>query len=238
MAPSKLKRVFSDLILEGINITRQAQEGDAIYAEKNILDEVFSRYQIWKSDIKDFLTMAKRDNIEFYKFYEADSVPNLKGGIEYSNIQSEESQTLLKNIRTETSKHLNLLKEAGDDVFNKKLPKTTIVNPSIITLGRKNKLTFNTITGDTTLGKVKVNFKADQQKFNVLKTLLNANEKQASYKDLCNALGFPLNKTEYSDIGQIIKTIKEDLQILPEGCAVNTDIFHNIEKVGFRIIVE
>ena len=238
MAPSKLKRVFSDLILEGINITRQAQEGDALYAEENILDEVFSRYQIWKSNIKDFLTIAKRDNIEFYRFYEADSVPSLKGGVEYADIRSEKSQTLLKNIRTETSKHLSLLKEVGNDAFKKKLPKTTIVNPDIITLGKKNKFTFNTITGDTTLGKIEVNFKADQQKFEIIKTLVTSKENFAHDKELCDSVGFLGNKTEYADIGQIIKTIKEDLQILPINSAVNPDIFHNIEKVGYRIIVE
>ena len=250
MSPSKLKKAFSDLMLEGVNITRRAQEGDAIYAvaspthgKKGVdvveyLNNVFTQYHEWKSKIRDFLTETNRNTLEWYQLYESDSVPHLKGGPDYGNIQSEKSQTLLRNIRVETSKTLALLKQVGDSIFKSRLPKIKFKNEDIFELKtKKNLFSFNVVTGDTVFNKVKTNFKAGQQKFKVLTTLISAKEHQADYETLCSSLKFENSKSRRSDIQQILKTIKEDLHILPISGGANPDIFINMERFGFRIVL-
>lgn len=129
--------MLNQFILEGINITKRSQgmgtvyyrdlpivktdsdvsqERDTVhYKDLQYLDNVFRDYHLWWHEIKSFL--LKKTNESKIKFtlisplLEAGNVPMLKGGIEYSDIKSLESQTLLKNIRTETSKKLDLLRE-------------------------------------------------------------------------------------------------------------------------------
>lgn len=227
-------------MLEGINITREAQEGNAIYGRKELLDSVFSRYQIWKSNIKDFLVDTNINTIEWYKFYEADSVPSLKGGPEYADIQSDKSQMLLKNIRIETSKTLALFKQVGDFIFGNKLPKTKITDQNIIELKNKNgktKFRFNFVTGDTELNTTTFNFSYGTQKFILLKTILLANEHQAFYNEICKNLNLDEGKVSNRHIQQLIKEIKEDLRIIPKGKKSGPDIFFVIPKKGYRIKV-
>lgn len=238
MSPSENKKTFSSLMLEGINITRKAQEGDAIYGKENQLQEVFDDYHIWKSRIKDFLTNTNSNSLEWYQFYQADSVPSLKGGLEYGDITSEVSQSLLKKIRLETTGKLQLLKLLGDSLFPENLPKVQLPNTDTIKLGKENSFSFNVVTGDSVLNGTKTNFKVGQQKFKIINTILSSKEHQADYESMSKILGFENNKTKHADIQQIIKTIKEDLKILPRKKSSNPDILFNIEKYGFRIVVE
>jgi hypothetical protein len=252
MMPRKIKDEFSNLILEGVNITRYAQEGNAIYTNnENHLDDILLRYQIWHSRIKNFLTLTNNDNIQWTKFYEADSVPYMKGGFEYGDIGSDKAQTLLKNIRIEASKKIELLTALGHSIFNKKLPATKIKNNDIIRLGQKNLFTFNSITGDTVLNKVKVTFPNGQQKFKFINTLLTSKEYHASYDDLNKAIGIShrnsldknkdIKQTLNRSIQDILKEIKQDLRILPKkqkNKKPNIDIFKNIENFGYRISIE
>lgn len=238
MSPS-LKSAFSELMLEGIKITRKAQESDAIYAEKGVLNEVFAQYQIWRSEIKDFLVDAGLNSLDWYKFYESDSVPLFKGGIEYGDVRNEKSQQLLKNIRTETSVKLALLKSAGDALFGKKLPRTTIENPDKIKIkGKRDSFSFNIRTGNAVLNKTKQNFPPGQQKSEIIKTLITSNEYQAEYDVLCDAAKIKKGKPGHRDIQSLIKEIKGDLKILPAGKKANSDIFKNIPRVGYQLSVK
>lgn len=237
MSPS-LKSAFSELMLEGINITRKAQEGDALYAEKGVLNEVFEQYQVWRSKIKDFLAEAGLNSLEWYKFYESDSVPLFKGGIEYGDVRSEQSQQLLKNIRIETSAKLELLKRAGDALFGKKLPPVAIENPDKIKIkGKRHSFSFNIQTGTAVLNKTTQNFPPGQQKFEIIKSLITANEHHAEYDMLCDATRIKKGKPGHRDIQGLIKEIKSDLGILPAGRKSNPDIFKNIPRVGYRLSV-
>lgn len=239
MSPRDTQNAFDELIIEGVNITRAAQEGDALYHDVIHLHETFARYQIWRAAIKEFLTKANRDTAEWHKFYEANSVPYMKGGIEYGDIASEKSQTLLKNMRIETSKTLELLDEVGGTLFDKNRSQKTIPNSDVVTIqGKKDTLVFNTITGDTTLNKISTTFSPGTQKFNILLTLVTSKEYQASYIALCSALKFENTKSKRADIQQVVKTMKEDLHILPKKKGSDRDIFVSIDKFGFRIIVE
>ena|SRR3989344_4458054 len=106
------------LIVEGVNITKNAQESEAIYKIKNndsvkFLAAVFHRYSVWKQKIKKLLNKEKiAKEIDIGILYEGNSVPDIRpGGIEYGDIQSEKSQELLRNIRIETSKKLDWLRQ-------------------------------------------------------------------------------------------------------------------------------
>lgn len=107
--PQKIEDL-DELIIDGINITRQAQEGDALYSDNQFLAvDVHHRFVLWRFNIREFVSKYYPKSAQ--KFFEADSVPDMKGGIEYGDVTSEKSQTLLKNIREETSKKLGLLRQ-------------------------------------------------------------------------------------------------------------------------------
>lgn len=105
------KNELEKLINRGVDITHGSQEGDILYSENPVdsMHQVFSDYQIWKDDVRLFFIRNGLDN-EASVFFEADDVPLLKGGLAYSFIQSEQSQTLLKNIRKETKIKLDFLR--------------------------------------------------------------------------------------------------------------------------------
>ena len=101
---------LDNLITDGINITRQAQEGNALYSDNQFLAvDIHHRFVLWRFNIREFVSKYYPKSAQ--EFFEADSVPDMKGGIEYGNVTSEKSQTLLKNIREETSKKLDLLRQ-------------------------------------------------------------------------------------------------------------------------------
>ena len=100
---------MNDLIIEGVNVTRQAQEGNALYSSNLLIDDVHRRFVLWRINIREFV--SKYYPKTSVQFFEADSVPDFKGGVEYGDVASEKSQTLLRNIREETSKKLNMLEQ-------------------------------------------------------------------------------------------------------------------------------
>jgi hypothetical protein len=239
MPPSDLRQAFSDLMLRGINLTRAAQEGDAIYAGVDRLHDAFRDYQIWRSDIRDFLADAKVNTLDWYKLYESDSVPLLKGGIEYSDIKSEKSQTLLRNIRVETSSKLDILHELGRTLFQDELPKTEIENPDVVTIsGAKNFFSFNVATGNVRLNSSVVNLPPGQQKYLFLKALVQNKERHAAYDEICSVLKIKSGKVANRKIQGLLKEIKEALHILGENGESNPDIFVNVPRVGYRIVIE
>lgn len=125
---NKILEKLDKLIVEGINITRSAQEGDAIYSSSSdIVDDVHRKYIIWKDDTKKLLNQKEVvKNIDIGILYQSDSVPNFKGGIEYGDVRSEKSQELLKNIRIETSKKLEFLRKVNSKLSGEKIEKKLI----------------------------------------------------------------------------------------------------------------
>jgi len=130
---------LEELILEGINITRNAQEGDALYSSnKFIAVDVHQRYNLWVMDAKDLFRSCKYNHTKspYYwiveKFNLAGSVPFLKGGPEYGDPSSEKSQILLRNIREETTQKLEWLSELRKALTNKLPSKSQreIMSPS------------------------------------------------------------------------------------------------------------
>lgn len=113
---------LQDLIDKGIELTREAQEGDALYRDQFIAVDAHNKFSIWRIALRDFLYREKYFepiNPLYSKvepLLEADSVPMLKGGIEYGDPQSEKSQTLLRNIREETKRKLQILREVREVV--------------------------------------------------------------------------------------------------------------------------
>ena len=139
---SQVLKELDKLIVVGINITNQAQEGDAIYsANYDLLDDVHRRYFTWIYDIKKLLNRKEvLKKIDICVFYEADSVPHLKGGLEYGDVKSDVSQNFLKNIRMETSKKLKYLKDFQNKLSNKKFIRGNIIET-------EPKLLYNLETG-------------------------------------------------------------------------------------------
>ena len=140
-------------------------------------------------------------------------------------MKSPESQTLLKNIRTETTKTLELLELLRAELFAH----------IIIVDGKNNHFSFNTKTGSTTLNDTTVVFPPGQQKYLVLKTIVLSEEMQGSYDDVSEALGITRSKPNNRKIQDIMKDIKEDLEILPVGSNKNEDIFINLPSEAYRI---
>lgn len=104
------EREMNDLIIEGVNITRRAQEGDALYSDNQFLvDDVHRQFVLWRIKVREFVSKYYRKGIDV--FFEADKVPDFKGGIEYGDVKSKKSQTLLRNIRVEASKKMNVLRQ-------------------------------------------------------------------------------------------------------------------------------
>lgn len=129
---------LGELIVEGINISRQAK--NLIYDFDSLVD-VHRRYILWIDDIKESLNKKEIvKKIDISRFYEADSIPDIfPGGIEYSNIESKESQELLKNIKSETNRKLDYLREIKKTLKAKEFDKKTSKKRK----RRKNNYTFS-----------------------------------------------------------------------------------------------
>ena len=109
---------LDDLILEGINITRMAQEGDALYSDNQFIAvNAHNKFAIWREEIKELFVREGFDSSDhpqwplMARLYVSDSVPHFKGGIEYGDPSSDKSQTLLRNIREETTRKLETLQQ-------------------------------------------------------------------------------------------------------------------------------
>lgn len=114
-----------DLILECVNISRQAQKDDALYTDNpRIVFDVHKRYILWKIATKEWLEKQNKRIQERYqdKFYEGDGIPKIASGIDYMDPASTKSQELLKNIETESRKMLGYLKEAQTRITKKAGP--------------------------------------------------------------------------------------------------------------------
>ena len=108
---TKRSRELEKLILEGVNLTRHAQEGDALYSSNQFLAvDIHNSFVSWRQKIKDFVSKNYPYKVAL-TFFEADSVPHFKGGIEYGDVTSNKSQILLRSIREETTRKLSLLRQ-------------------------------------------------------------------------------------------------------------------------------
>ncbi len=106
-----IRDTFDELVRKGILITHSAHEGDILYADNPVekMHDTFRDYHLWKEAVRDFFLSINNEKGALY-FLEADNVPFLKGGLEYSYIESKESQQLLKNIRTAATERLAYLR--------------------------------------------------------------------------------------------------------------------------------
>ena len=122
MKDDKMHSKIDKFIIEGINMTKSAQEKDAVYqgiadSDFEYLFDVFKRYTLWKENLKKTLNHKEiNEKIDIGILFEANSVPSMMPGgvMEYRNSQSEEYQNFLKNIREETHKTLEWLRLVKD----------------------------------------------------------------------------------------------------------------------------
>lgn len=102
--------LLEDYIKEGRNITVSTQYGVHSGTEEQLRLGVPARYSLWKDSTELFLREnGFLDEAEF--FSEADSVPIMIGGLAYGDPLSPESLLLMKYIRVETSKKLEVLRK-------------------------------------------------------------------------------------------------------------------------------
>lgn len=100
------------LIVGGVNITRTANEYDAIYSEDPVkfIHDIHIRYQLWDRNIQNYLNGKNKKFSDISYLYEGDGIPRMFGGEEYGDAKSDRYQTLLKDIRIVTSRKLNFLR--------------------------------------------------------------------------------------------------------------------------------
>ncbi|MBI5153460.1 MAG: hypothetical protein HZA36_03310 [Parcubacteria group bacterium] len=114
------EKLLSALEVEGINLTRKAQEDSAPYWEdSNHLENTFRGFHDWCQKIKDFIIDQKINSDIANFFFRADSVPPHYVGLYEYRIDKEKSRELLKNIRIETSKKLDYLEKMRGEVPEK-----------------------------------------------------------------------------------------------------------------------
>lgn len=94
-------------------------------------------------------------------------------------------------------------------------------------------------TGDFSYYGFRNTFNTREKAFKVLNHLLNSEDYFAKYPDLVGTYR-PYRKdsttSQHAELNQVIKTIKEKLNILPESETSNKDIFENSKGVGYRIV--
>lgn len=157
---AEIKEILQKLIDRGVRITVNAEPGNIRYADDPVTDmhDAFSEYHLWKHDVRMFFLKYGDEKSASY-FFEGDNVPFLKGGIEYSYIDSDKSQTLLKNIRETTSERLKYLRDI--DVQNLKLPtkeeRKNMVESLFVVQPEKDERIIKVIVNEDYLHPVKVN---------------------------------------------------------------------------------
>lgn len=116
---------INEFIVQGINITKLAQEKDVIYRDDKLsdfdyLENVFKKYIFWINDLKSILNRKEViQRIDISLLFESSSVPQMiPGGVfEYRDSQSKEYQEFFKNIREETRKMINWLRNVKDKFY-------------------------------------------------------------------------------------------------------------------------
>ena len=100
-------------------------------------------------------------------------------------------------------------------------------------------LKLNFRTGDFDFYKTKGTFSPSTQEFKILSLLLNSEDYQSDYLSLYQAI-FPstteIRKAHIDTLTQIVRNIKERLEILPKAKAKNFNIVKNLPKVGYRLV--
>ena len=107
---NQLIKEIKDLVTQGININRLAQEKDILYLdENNLVDsahKVYKKYILWIESIKKCLNKEELVEIlDLTKLYLSDSVQRVSS----LGINSKEIQATIKNIRAETEKKITWL---------------------------------------------------------------------------------------------------------------------------------
>jgi len=117
-----LEKKLNELIGEGINITKQAQEDGASYSTDpdNYLDNAYKIFNDWRQEIKDFIYNEKIGSDINVFFFKEDSVNRFLGLAEYLDPENKNKQReLLKSIRIETSIKLEKLIELKKEQLEK-----------------------------------------------------------------------------------------------------------------------
>lgn len=124
MPENVIRSEINKFIIQGINITKLSQEKNAVYRDKlsdfDYLESVFKKYILWKEDLKNFLNCDEvTSKVDVDILFEANSVPwVIPGGIfEYRDAKTIEYQNFLKNIREETQKTTNWLRNIKDEFY-------------------------------------------------------------------------------------------------------------------------
>ena len=141
-----LEKKLNELIGEGINITKQAQEDGASYSTDpdNYLDNAYKIFNDWRQEIKDFIYNEKIGSDINVFFFKEDSVNRFLGLAEYLDPENKNKQReLLKSIRIETSIKLEKLIELKKEQLEKISKKPERVESSFWVTKDKDKYSYN-----------------------------------------------------------------------------------------------
>ena len=129
--------------------------------------------------------------------------------------------------------HADFLTELGK-IQTKILPIITKETPKI-----SIPLDFDFRTGDFTFYKTTGTIAPATQEYKILCSLLNSESYLCAYLPLYKSLvptATEIRKPHKETISQVVRNLKERLNILPKTESSNPDIFKNLQKVGYRLV--
>lgn len=196
---AEIRDEIQKLIDRGVRITIDVDLGNIEYADNaasKMLD-AFDEFQLWKHAVRMFFLKYGDQKSASY-FFEADDVPFLKGGIEYSDIHTEKSHTLLKNIKATTLERLKYLRSVNVDnlkLVTQKEQRTTVEKIFVVQPEQGERKITIIINGDyarplkvstrkrTWEDLVKIASEGSARYFKPTVTYLNSNTKNVIYSN-------------------------------------------------------
>lgn len=237
------KRFSKEQIKFAKEITEFVRKGSEIIMNANtehlgkwrdddfIAVEAHQEYMLWKIDVADFL--QNKHIKEWQVFRAVDSVPFVKGGMEYSYRDSEKTQKLLKNIREEATKKLMTLREVRDYAMQSK-PKRH---------EEKDKTLFGSFYLDIVNGELRrlpkevyqakvITLEPNSGRFKVMKKLIEEKARGNHFSEtgeLARIGGYDKNKTCRTTIGTMRKKIADVFGVCDK------EFIDGTQNQGYRI---
>lgn len=231
-------RGITKLVEQANEVSRLCSDESVKWSTDDFLAvDIHDRYMSWKEDVDLFLQVHDLPlDAKFFRI--ENTVPLLKGGLEYGDKNSKESRGLIKVISLELDEKLKHLRELARQENTKvskmnEVTKTTEQKQRIEIVVYGGTLIVDESTGFVKLNKVGDTLNLAGKEFKAILTLAKNDGHQATYTELIEGED---TKTQRRNLGFSIRNLKETLGILPKNESKNKDIIKNIKKYGYKLI--
>lgn len=190
--------------------------------------DIHNKYMIWKCDVQEFL--QKHDLLLEAKFFMVENtVPMVKGGIEYGDKNSEQSRGLIKAISLDLDEKLKHLRELSRRVNNKKTEKV---------IKKSNKLIVHcSLENGVYIDEKKLyQYKISKQRFMIIE-MLHKNG-AARLKEITKKVGISSTQNTSRDIRTINKEIKRELNLKHNFIEKNTAVGFHLNNMNYDIFLQ